>query len=273
MRARKKPLPMLPSRIGLITSPSGAAVRDVVRILTRRFPNVHLTLYPVRVQGEGAAAEIVEALRYFQKKLTADVILLARGGGSIEDLWAFNEESRGARDCGLRDSRHLRHRTRNRFHHRRFCRRCARLHSFGRGRTRRADAPRIRQARCRSCEPRSKVACATASGLSRRVHELAGRRGFRRPLDLLRQQRQRADEMTSRVAQGLRARLRAFAQAIHCGAPAQFARLIFAARLRALQLAAGEAQPRPGRARGALVAHKARATRKIARCNCRSAAR
>src|SRR5271157_3268934 len=90
--ARKKPLPLLPNRIGLITSPTGAAVRDVVRILTRRFPNAHLTLYPVRVQGEGAAAEIVEALRYFQRKLTADVILLARGGGSIEDLWAFNEE-------------------------------------------------------------------------------------------------------------------------------------------------------------------------------------
>src|ERR1700757_18012 len=98
--ARKKLLPLLPSRIGLITSRSGAAVRDVVRILTRRFPNVHLTLYPVRVQGEGAAAEIVEALRYFQKKLAADVILLVRGGGSIEDLWAFNEESVALRNFG-----------------------------------------------------------------------------------------------------------------------------------------------------------------------------
>src|SRR5579863_549214 len=65
--ARKKPLPMLPSRIGLITSPTGAAVRDVVRILTRRFPNVHLTLYPVRVQGEGSADEILEALLHFHK--------------------------------------------------------------------------------------------------------------------------------------------------------------------------------------------------------------
>src|SRR5664279_6366741 len=90
--SRKKPLPMLPSRVGLITSPTGAAVRDVVRILTRRFPNVHLTLYPVRVQGEGSAAEIVEALRYFDKKQAADVILVVRGGGSMEDLWAFNEE-------------------------------------------------------------------------------------------------------------------------------------------------------------------------------------
>ncbi len=63
--ASKKPLPLLPSRIGIITSPRGAAVRDVVRILTRRFPNVHLTVYPVRVQGEGSAEEIVKALKFF----------------------------------------------------------------------------------------------------------------------------------------------------------------------------------------------------------------
>ena len=90
--ARKKPLPMLPRRIGLITSPRGAAVRDVVRILRRRFPNLHLILYPVRVQGEGAADEIVDAIKYFNRKQLADVIILARGGGSLEDLWAFNEE-------------------------------------------------------------------------------------------------------------------------------------------------------------------------------------
>src|SRR5580700_4971724 len=89
---RKKSLPMLPSRIGLITSPRGAAVRDVVRILRRRFPNVHLTVYPVRVQGEGAAAEIVKALKFFNQKKLVDVLILARGGGSMEDLWAFNEE-------------------------------------------------------------------------------------------------------------------------------------------------------------------------------------
>src|ERR1700731_795500 len=77
---RKKPLPLLPRCIGLITSPTGAAVRDVVRILKRRFHNVHLTLYPVRVQGEGSASEIVAALGYFNKKLPVDVILLVRAG-------------------------------------------------------------------------------------------------------------------------------------------------------------------------------------------------
>jgi exodeoxyribonuclease VII large subunit len=91
--ARKKQLPLMPRRIGVVTSPTGAAVRDIVRILRRRFPNLHLIVYPVRVQGEGAAEEIVTALNYFNRKQVVDVILLARGGGSIEDLWAFNEES------------------------------------------------------------------------------------------------------------------------------------------------------------------------------------
>src|SRR5262249_5914802 len=90
--SHKKPLPLLPSRIGLVTSPTGAAVGDVVRILRRRFPNVRLTVFPVRVQGDGAAEEIVRALRFFEQKMQVDVLILARGGGSIEDLWAFNEE-------------------------------------------------------------------------------------------------------------------------------------------------------------------------------------
>jgi exodeoxyribonuclease VII large subunit len=90
--ARKKALPVLPLRIGIITSPSGAAVRDILRVLKRRFPNLHILLYPVRVQGEGAAAEIVAALDWFNRAAQVDVLILARGGGSIEDLWAFNEE-------------------------------------------------------------------------------------------------------------------------------------------------------------------------------------
>ncbi|MDA2914025.1 exodeoxyribonuclease VII large subunit [Acidobacteriia bacterium AH_259_A11_L15] len=90
--ARKKPLPMLPQRIGLVTSPRGAALADIIRILRRRYENLHLLLYPVRVQGEGAAEEIVEALRYFNRAKRVEVIILARGGGSLEDLWAFNEE-------------------------------------------------------------------------------------------------------------------------------------------------------------------------------------
>jgi exodeoxyribonuclease VII large subunit len=90
--ARKKPLPLLPRRIGLVTSPAGAAVRDILRVLGRRFPGARVVLYPVRVQGEGSAKEIVEGIRYLNRKRLADVLILARGGGSLEDLWAFNEE-------------------------------------------------------------------------------------------------------------------------------------------------------------------------------------
>src|SRR5215469_4670675 len=90
--AHKRPLPRLPGRIGLITSPKGAAVRDVIRILRRRFPNVHVLLVPVRVQGEGAAGEIARAIRFFNQRQNVDVLIVSRGGGSLEDLWAFNEE-------------------------------------------------------------------------------------------------------------------------------------------------------------------------------------
>ncbi len=91
-QARKKQLPMLPCAIGIITSPTGAAIRDILRVLKRRFPNACVLLYPVKVQGMGAAEEMVEALRYFHAAKCVEVIILSRGGGSLEDLWAFNEE-------------------------------------------------------------------------------------------------------------------------------------------------------------------------------------
>src|SRR5580698_3583453 len=90
--ARKKPLPVLPRCIGIVTSPTGAAIRDVLRVLKRRFANVHVQIYPVKVQGEGAAAEVAAALRYFDRAKFADVVIVTRGGGSLEDLWTFNEE-------------------------------------------------------------------------------------------------------------------------------------------------------------------------------------
>jgi exodeoxyribonuclease VII large subunit len=90
--ARKKPLPILPRCIGVVTSPTGAAIRDILRVLKRRFANVHVQIYPVKVQGEGAAAEVVAALRHFNRAKLADVVIVARGGGSLEDLWGFNEE-------------------------------------------------------------------------------------------------------------------------------------------------------------------------------------
>ncbi len=91
--ARKRPLPKTPLRVGVITSPTGAAVRDIINVLGRRFPTANVYLYPVLVQGTGAAASICEALAYFSVNRAADVLIVGRGGGSIEDLWAFNEES------------------------------------------------------------------------------------------------------------------------------------------------------------------------------------
>lgn len=90
--ARKQPLPALPKAIGVITSPSGAAVRDIVHILARRFPAIPLLIYPVQVQGEQAKFDIVKALETAARRAECDVLILARGGGSLEDLWAFNEE-------------------------------------------------------------------------------------------------------------------------------------------------------------------------------------
>ena len=88
----KKPIPVLPKKIGVITSPTGAVIRDILRVINRRFQNVHILIYPVRVQGEGAGEEIARAIEEMNENEAADVLILARGGGSIEDLWAFNEE-------------------------------------------------------------------------------------------------------------------------------------------------------------------------------------
>ena len=90
--ARKKPLPLLPRKIGVVTSPTGAAIRDVVQVLTRRFPDVRVLLAPVKVQGAGAAKSIAKAIDYLDARDDVDVLIVGRGGGSIEDLWCFNEE-------------------------------------------------------------------------------------------------------------------------------------------------------------------------------------
>lgn len=90
--ALKKKLPKFPQTIGVVTSPTGAVIQDILHILTRRLKNFHLILYPVRVQGEGAAEEIARAIEEIDRHQLADVLIVGRGGGSLEDLWAFNEE-------------------------------------------------------------------------------------------------------------------------------------------------------------------------------------
>ncbi len=88
----KKKLPLLPKKVGVVTSPRGAAIIDIIRTLNRRFARLHILIYPVKVQGEGAANEITEGIDYLGSQPDIDVIIVGRGGGSLEDLWSFNEE-------------------------------------------------------------------------------------------------------------------------------------------------------------------------------------
>jgi len=90
---RKKPLPLLPRRIGIVTSPTGGAIRDILRVIRRRHPKMDILVYPVPVQGTDAPPAIVEAVQYFNREKNVDVMIVGRGGGSLEDLWAFNEEA------------------------------------------------------------------------------------------------------------------------------------------------------------------------------------
>lgn len=205
--ARKKPLPLLPQRIGLATSPRGAAVRDVVRILRRRFPNVRVTLYPVRVQGEGAAADIVEALGYFNRQRLADVLILARGGGSLEDLQAFNEESvaRAIAASKIPVISGVGHETDFTI---------ADFVADVRASTPSAAAELVVQTRREFdqhiAELRQTLGQRLRYLLLERKHQLqalATHRAFRRPIELLRENRQLADELTGRLALGLRSRL------------------------------------------------------------------
>ncbi len=97
--SRKKPLPKYPRTVGIITAPTGAAIRDMINVTGRRFPLAKILLYPTLVQGDGAALQMIEALRAFNREKKADVIILGRGGGSTEDLWAFNDEALARAVC------------------------------------------------------------------------------------------------------------------------------------------------------------------------------
>ncbi|MFS8609180.1 MAG: exodeoxyribonuclease VII large subunit, partial [Gammaproteobacteria bacterium] len=101
--ARKRSLPKIPRRIGVITSPTGAAIRDILHILKRRFCSIPVLIYPVQVQGAAAAPQIAAAIRLAGRRAECDVLILARGGGSLEDLWAFNEEivARAIYECPI----------------------------------------------------------------------------------------------------------------------------------------------------------------------------
>lgn len=91
--SRKKPIPRYPKKIGIVTSPTGAAVRDIINILSRRFPATEIFIYPAQVQGSAAPPQLCEGIRFFNENFPVDTIIIGRGGGSLEDLWAFNNET------------------------------------------------------------------------------------------------------------------------------------------------------------------------------------
>lgn len=101
--SRKKSIPCFPERVGVVTSSTGAAVRDIINVITRRYPLAEIVICPVAVQGEFAAPQISQAIRLFSEMKAADVLIVGRGGGSVEDLWAFNEEivARAVSDCDI----------------------------------------------------------------------------------------------------------------------------------------------------------------------------
>jgi exodeoxyribonuclease VII large subunit len=205
--ARKKPLPMLPRRIGVITSRSGAALRDILRILRRRFPNVRVLIYPVRVQGEGAAGEIAAALKFFTARAAADVLILARGGGSLEDLWAFNEEkvARAIAASHIPVISAVGHETDFTI---------ADFVADVRASTPSAAAEIVVQTREAFDSHIRQLAQSLGERVrymilerQHRLHELFANRAFRRPEEIVRQYRQRADEYSLRLAEALRVRL------------------------------------------------------------------
>ena len=229
---RKKPLPVLPLCVGLITSPRGAAVRDIVHILQRRFPNLHIILYPVSVQGEGAAGEIVQAIRYFDRKQIADVLILARGGGSLEDLWAFNEETVACAmvACSVPIISGIGHETDFTI---------ADFAADIRASTPSAAAEMVVRTRqefdAQLCDLRDKIAQLLRYRLlqsNRELRELDLHRAARRLEDGMRRRRQRADELSAQLADALRRRVEALQQRLQ-SALSRISAVDFRARLRA----------------------------------------
>jgi len=204
---RKKLLPALPRRIGIVSSSQGAAIRDILRVLRRRFPNLHVVLFPVKVQGEGAAEEIVRAIRHFNRAALVDVMIVARGGGSFEDLWAFNEEIvvRAIAASEIPIITGIGHETDTTI---------ADFAADMRAPTPSAAAEIVVRTRAEfekhiaDCT-RELVQCMRYFFSQRRhaLRDLAMHRAFRRPEDLVRRSRQRLDEMNAALATGLRGRL------------------------------------------------------------------
>jgi exodeoxyribonuclease VII large subunit len=221
---RKRSLPVFPWRIGVVTSPTGAAIRDIVRIIRKRQPRVQIILNPVRVQGEGAAGEIASAIDEFNRFGKVDVLIVGRGGGSLEDLWAFNEEvvARAIHKSAIPVVSAVGHEIDFTI---------SDLVADVRAPTPTAAAQivvRDKQETLKEINAMARslvVAMKTKfTTMRRELEQIRSRYGFARALDVVRQRMQRIDELSKRTQTGIRNRLRERQQLLDASA----------ARLRAL---------------------------------------
>jgi exodeoxyribonuclease VII large subunit len=205
--ARKQPLPRYPTSVGLITSRAGAAVRDLVKVLRARWPSIRIVLAPVRVQGEGAAAEIAAAIERFDRYGRVDLLIVGRGGGSLEDLWAFNEEPlvRAIAACRLPIVSGVGHEvdvTLADF--------AADVRAATPSNAAEIAVPDRVEVAHRVEQYASRLSRALRSGLDARRHRLESltqRYGFRRQEEALGHLQQRVDEMLARLGAAMRERL------------------------------------------------------------------
>src|SRR5262245_2616322 len=206
---RKKPLPVFPNRIALVTSPTGAAVRDMLEILGRRWPAAEVWVCPSRVQGEGAAQQIADQLRRLNRYRGIDVIILGRGGGSAEDLSAFNEEivARAIHESGVPVVSAVGHEIDVTI---------ADLVADRRALTPSEAAGLVAPDRGQLLEARSDAGARLRDRLAlrfkevrQRLDDLAGRRALRQPLERVREQERRLDEWGERLSRGARMRVEA----------------------------------------------------------------
>jgi exodeoxyribonuclease VII large subunit len=205
---RKKPLPRFPRKVALVTSPSGAAVRDMLEVLTRRWPALEIYVCPVRVQGDGAAEEVAQTVRLINRLGLAEVLIVGRGGGSTEDLWAFNTECVAQ---ALFESRipvvsavgHEIDLT------------IADLVADCRALTPSEAAERVVPDRCELLDGARSLEARLRSGMNGRIERLrsclegiADRRCFRLPFESIREQERRLDELDERMHRALKQRLK-----------------------------------------------------------------
>jgi exodeoxyribonuclease VII large subunit len=212
--ARKRPVPAYPARVGVVSSPGGAVIHDIIHVARSRWPGIQIVLCPVQVQGPGAAADVARGIALFNRASAADVLIVARGGGSLEDLWAFNEEAvvRAVAGSAIPVISAVGHETDFTL-----CDFAADLRAPTPSAAAERAVPDRAEHRRRVDQDRAHLAQAVRSGLSRRAQEvraLARSYALGRPRDLLAQRMQGLDDLERRLERSARQGLLRFAEQV-----------------------------------------------------------